>query len=85
MDYVDVLFCHRPDPNTPIEETVRAMNWVIDQGWALYWGTSEWSAEQILEVRPGGGGGAVHEAAGRLLGGWAPEESVRAVGRPSTL
>lgn len=50
MDYVDVLFCHRPDPDTPIEETVRAMNWVIDQGWALYWGTSEWSAEQILEA-----------------------------------
>ena len=64
MDYVDVLFCHRPDPNTPIEETVRAMNWVIDQGWALYWGTSEWSAEQILEVRPGGGGG------GCSRGGW---------------
>lgn len=50
LDYVDVLFCHRPDPNTPIEETVRAMNWVIDQGWALYWGTSEWSAEQLQEA-----------------------------------
>ncbi|KAF6252375.1 NADP-dependent oxidoreductase domain-containing protein [Scenedesmus sp. NREL 46B-D3] len=50
LEYVDVLFCHRPDPNTPIEETVRAMNWVIHQGWALYWGTSEWSAEQLQEA-----------------------------------
>lgn len=50
MDYVDLLFCHRPDPNTPIEETVRAMDIVIRQGKAFYWGTSEWSAEQILEA-----------------------------------
>lgn len=50
LDYVDLLFCHRPDPNTPIEETVRAMNFVIEKGWALYWGTSEWSAEQIKEA-----------------------------------
>jgi len=41
------FFCHRPDPDTPIEETVRAMNHVINQGKALYWGTSEWSAVQI--------------------------------------
>ena len=47
----DVLFCHRPDPDTPIEETVRAMNWVINKGWAFYWGTSEWSREQLEEVR----------------------------------
>lgn len=47
LDYVDIVFCHRPDPDTPIEETVRAFNYVIDQGWAFYWGTSEWSAEQI--------------------------------------
>lgn len=47
MDYVDLIFCHRPDPDTPIEETVRAMTHVIDQGKALYWGTSEWSAQQI--------------------------------------
>ena len=47
MDYVDLVFCHRPDTETPIEETVRAMNYVIDQGYAFYWGTSEWSAEQI--------------------------------------
>ena len=46
-DYVDLLFCHRPDKDTPIEETVRAMNQMIKEGKALYWGTSEWSAEQI--------------------------------------
>ncbi|PRW44395.1 putative voltage-gated potassium channel subunit beta [Chlorella sorokiniana] len=50
LEYVDLLFCHRPDPETPIEETVRAMNWCIDQGYAFYWGTSEWSAEQIEEA-----------------------------------
>lgn len=50
MEYVDLVFCHRPDPNTPIEETVRAMDIVIKQGKAFYWGTSEWSAEQILEA-----------------------------------
>jgi voltage-dependent potassium channel beta subunit len=48
LDYVDLVFCHRPDPQTPIEETVRAMSWLIDQGKAFYWGTSEWSAEQIV-------------------------------------
>lgn len=47
LDFVDLLFCHRPDPNTPIEETVWAMSDIIDQGKALYWGTSEWSAEEI--------------------------------------
>ncbi len=46
-DYVDLIYCHRPDLDTPIEETVRAMNHVINQGKALYWGTSEWSALQI--------------------------------------
>lgn len=46
-DYVDLLFCHRPDKDTPIEETVWAMNQMIKEGKALYWGTSEWSAEQI--------------------------------------
>ncbi|KAG6616502.1 putative voltage-gated potassium channel subunit beta [Phytophthora cinnamomi] len=50
LDYVDVLFCHRADAFTPIEETVRAMNFVIDQGWAFYWGTSSWSAAQIMEA-----------------------------------
>ena len=47
-DYVDLLFCHRPDPDTPIEETVRAMDIVIRQGKAFYWGTSEWSAADIM-------------------------------------
>lgn len=51
MDYVDLLFCHRPDPNTPIEETVRAMNHLIDHGKVFYWGTSEWSAAELEEVR----------------------------------
>jgi voltage-dependent potassium channel beta subunit len=50
LDYVDLVFCHRPDPDTPIEETVRAMNWLIDRGKAFYWGTSEWSADQIMEA-----------------------------------
>jgi aryl-alcohol dehydrogenase-like predicted oxidoreductase len=50
LDYVDLIFCHRPDPRTPIEETVRAMNYVIQQGWAFYWGTSEWSAKDIIEA-----------------------------------
>lgn len=47
LDYVDLLYCHRPDPNTPIEETVRAMDWIIKQGYAFYWGTSEWKGEDI--------------------------------------
>lgn len=50
LEYVDLLFCHRPDIYTPIEETVRAMNFILNQGWALYWGTSEWSAAQIMEA-----------------------------------
>lgn len=50
VEYVDLIFCHRPDPHTPIEETVRAMNHIIDQGKAFYWGTSEWTAQQIMEA-----------------------------------
>jgi voltage-dependent potassium channel beta subunit len=50
VDYLDLYFCHRPDPNTPIEETVRAMSDLIAQGKVLYWGTSEWSAASILEA-----------------------------------
>ena len=50
LDYVDLVFCHRPDPNTPIEETVRAMDIVVRQGKAFYWGTSEWSAADILRA-----------------------------------
>jgi voltage-dependent potassium channel beta subunit len=47
LDFVDILFCHRSDPNTPIEETVWAMSDIIAQGKALYWATSEWSADEI--------------------------------------
>jgi voltage-dependent potassium channel beta subunit len=50
LEYVDLIFCHRADLHTPVEETVRAMNHVIDQGKALYWGTSEWPADRILEA-----------------------------------
>jgi aryl-alcohol dehydrogenase-like predicted oxidoreductase len=50
MDYVDLVFAHRPDNLTPMEEIVRAFNWVIQQGKAFYWGTSEWSAEQIAGI-----------------------------------
>ena len=49
-DYVDLIFCHRPDKHTPIEETVWGMNQVMKEGKALYWGTSEWSAEQIRQA-----------------------------------
>ncbi len=48
VDYLDLLFCHRPDKNTPIEETVWAMNTLIQQGKILYWGTSEWAADEIM-------------------------------------
>lgn len=50
LDYLDLYFCHRPDPNTPIEEVVWTMNMLIQQGKILYWGTSEWGAEEILEA-----------------------------------
>eukprot|EP01001_Neometanema_parovale_P006305 NODE_2675_length_1364_cov_158.626108_g2541_i0.p1 GENE.NODE_2675_length_1364_cov_158.626108_g2541_i0~~NODE_2675_length_1364_cov_158.626108_g2541_i0.p1 ORF type:complete len:415 (+),score=70.73 NODE_2675_length_1364_cov_158.626108_g2541_i0:59-1246(+) len=50
LTYVDIVYCHREDPHTPIEETVRAMNHVLDRGWALYWGTSEWSSQSITEA-----------------------------------
>lgn len=50
LDYVDLLFCHRPDPDTPIEETVRAMDLILRQGKAFYWGTSEWSADELEEA-----------------------------------
>jgi voltage-dependent potassium channel beta subunit len=49
-EYVDLIFCHRPDLFTPIEETVWTMNQIIQQGKAFYWGTSEWSASQIIEA-----------------------------------
>ncbi len=47
LEFVDLLYCHRPDPETPIEETVWAMSDIVDRGAALYWGTSEWSADEI--------------------------------------
>jgi voltage-dependent potassium channel beta subunit len=50
VDYLDLYFCHRSDPNTPIEETVRAISDLIAQGKVLYWGTSEWSAEEIMRA-----------------------------------
>lgn len=51
LDYVDVLFCHRPDCNTPMEEIVVTMDMLIQQGYALYWGTSEWTVSAIHEAR----------------------------------
>jgi voltage-dependent potassium channel beta subunit len=50
VDYLDLFFCHRPDVDTPIEETVRAMHDLTAQGKVLYWGTSEWNAQQITEA-----------------------------------
>ncbi len=50
VEYVDLLFCHRADLHTPVEETVRAMDHLVRQGKVLYWGTSEWPAERILEA-----------------------------------
>jgi voltage-dependent potassium channel beta subunit len=50
LDYIDLVFCHRPDPDTPIEETVWSMHMMVESGKALYWGTSEWSAEQLREA-----------------------------------
>lgn len=50
MDYLDLFFCHRPDRNTPVEEVVRTMNTLIQQGKILYWGTSEWTGAEIMEA-----------------------------------
>ncbi|GAA0529311.1 potassium channel beta subunit family protein [Chitinophaga japonensis] len=50
VDYLDMFFCHRPDKHTPIEEVVWTMNLLIQQGKILYWGTSEWSAQEIMEA-----------------------------------
>jgi voltage-dependent potassium channel beta subunit len=50
VDYLDLFYCHRPDKKTPIEEVVRTMNTLIEQGKILYWGTSEWSAAEIMEA-----------------------------------
>ncbi|KAF8645693.1 hypothetical protein AX16_007642 [Volvariella volvacea WC 439] len=50
LDYVDVIFAHRYDSSVPMEEIVRAFNYVIEKGWAFYWATSEWSAQEIEEA-----------------------------------
>lgn len=50
VDYLDLYFCHRPDKNVPISEVVWAMNHLLQQGKILYWGTSEWSAQEIMEA-----------------------------------
>ncbi len=50
VEYIDLFYCHRPDKNTPIEETVWAMNHLLHQGKIFYWGTSEWSAQEIMEA-----------------------------------
>lgn len=50
MDYVDLIYCHRPDATTPIEETVWTMHNIIEWGKAMYWGTSEWAASEIVEA-----------------------------------
>jgi len=62
-EYLDILFCHRFDPETPLDETVRAMEDLVRQGKLLYWGTSEWTAEQVREA---------HALAERY-GGYAPQ------------
>lgn len=50
LDYVDIVFANKPDPHTPMEEIVRAFTFVINQGWAMYWGTSRWSPTEIMEA-----------------------------------
>jgi voltage-dependent potassium channel beta subunit len=50
VDYLDLFYCHRPDADTPIEETARAMHHLVQQGKVMYWGTSEWSAQQITQA-----------------------------------
>ena len=50
LDYVDLVYAHRPDRHTPMEETVRAFNHIINQGKAFYWGTSEWNADEIAQA-----------------------------------
>ncbi len=68
VDYLDLYFCHRPDIETPIEETVRAMHNLVQQGKVIYWGTSEWNAQQLTEAHlrrpPRASDAADHGAAG---------------------
>ena len=73
VDYLDLYFCHRPDVDTPIEETVWAMHNLITQGKVLYWGTSEWNAQQLTEAyavaRSLGISPPVMEQPAKLVGG----------------
>jgi len=50
LEYIDLVYCHRPDPETPVEETVWSMHMMVERGQALYWGTSEWNADQLMEA-----------------------------------
>ncbi|CAD5118627.1 DgyrCDS7315 [Dimorphilus gyrociliatus] len=50
LEYVDIVFANKPDPHTPMEEIVRAFSYIIDKGWAMYWGTSRWSTMEIMEA-----------------------------------
>ena len=50
LDYVDIVLCHRPDMHAPLEETCRAMSWIVDKGYALYWGTSEWPTDRTVKA-----------------------------------
>ena len=50
LDYVDIIFCHRPDPFTPMEETCKAFDWLIRNGLTYYWATSMWGADDIAEA-----------------------------------
>jgi voltage-dependent potassium channel beta subunit len=50
LDYIDLVYCHRPDPETPVEEVVWSMHMMVESGKALYWGTSEWHADQLMEA-----------------------------------
>ena len=50
LDYIDIVYAHRFDINTPLEETCRAMSWLIKKGLCFYWGTSDWTPSQIMEA-----------------------------------
>ena len=50
LDYVDVVFCHRADEDTPMQETCRAFDWLVRKGYTFYWGTSEWTAADIVQA-----------------------------------
>lgn len=50
LDYVDLVYAHRPDYDTPVEETCRAMNWLIENNRTFYWGTSEWPADRLVKA-----------------------------------